>query len=55
MLFSFFKKAYPNLNWSGDPEKLKIKTKDDAIEELNYRTEKHDHENILTSPKIDNE
>ena len=38
-----------------DPELLKIKTKDDEIDDLKYRTEKHDHENILMSLKIDNE
>ena len=34
---------------------LKIKTRDDAIKNLKYQTEKHDHENILKSLKIDNE
>ena len=34
---------------------LKIKTKDDEIKDLKYKTEKHDHENILKSLKIDNE
>ena len=38
-----------------DPELIKIKTKDDQIKELQYKTEKHDHENILKSLKIDNE
>ena len=45
--------TYPNLN--NDPELLKIKTKDDEIKDLKYETEKHDHENILKSLKIDNE
>ena len=45
--------AYPNLNY--DPELLKIKTKDDHLKELQYKTKKHDHENILKSLKIDNE
>ena len=45
--------TYPNLNI--DPELLKIKTKGDEIKELKYRSEKHDHENILKSLKIDNE
>ena len=40
---------------SNDPELLKIKTKDDEIKDLKYRTEKHGHENILKSPKIDND
>ena len=44
--------AYPNLN---EPELLKIKTRDDEMKELKYRSEKHDHENILKSLKIDNE
>ena len=45
--------TYPSLN--NDPELLKIKTKDDEIQDLKYRTEKQDHENILNSLKIDNE
>ena len=45
--------TYPNLNI--DPELLKIKTKDDEIKELKNETEKHDHENILKSLKIDKE
>ena len=45
--------TYPNLN--NEPELLKIKTRDDEIKSLKYQTEKHDHENILKSPKIDNE
>ena len=44
---------YPNLN--NDPELLKIKARDDEIKNLKYQTEKHDHENILKSLKIDNE
>ena len=31
------------------------KTKDDQLKELQYKTEKYDHENILKSLKIDNE
>ena len=46
--------TYPNLK-TDDVELLKIKTKDDQLKELQYRTEKHDHENILKSLKIDNE
>ena len=38
-----------------DPTLLTITTKDDEFEELKYKTEKHDHENILKSLKIDNE
>ena len=34
---------------------MKIKTKDYQLKELQYRTEKHDHENILKSLKADNE
>ena len=45
--------TYPNLN--NDPELLKIKTKDDQLKELHYKTEKHDHENILKSLKVDND
>ena len=44
---------YPDLK--NDVELLKIKTKDDQLNELQYKTEKHDHENILKSLKIDNE
>ena len=45
--------TYPDLK--NDVELLKIKTKDDQLKELQYRTEKHDHENILKSLKSDNE
>ena len=45
--------AYPNIN--GDPELVKIKTRDDEVKNLKYQTEKHDHENILKSLRIDNE
>ena len=38
-----------------DVELLKIKTKDDQLRELQYKTEKHDHENIIKSLKNDNE
>ena len=37
--------TYPNLNI--DPDLLKIKPKDDEIKDSRYKTEKHDHENIL--------
>ena len=43
----------PNLK--NDPELSKIKTKDDEIKDLKYRTEKNDHEIILKTLKIDNE
>ena len=46
--------GYPNLK-TDDVELLKIKTKDDQLKELQYKTEKHDHENILKSVKNDNE
>ena len=46
--------GYPNLK-TDDVEILKIKTKDDQLKELQYKTEKHDHENILKSLKNDNE
>ena len=45
--------TYPNLK--NEPELLKIKTLDDGIKNLKYQSEKHDHENILKSLKIDNE
>ena len=45
--------TYPSLN--NDPELLKIKTKDDQLKELHYKTEKHDFENILKSLKSDNQ
>ena len=44
-----------NPDLKNEPELLKIKTKDDQLKELQYRTEKHDHENILKSLKVDNE
>ena len=44
----------PNLK-SDDVDLLKIKTKDDQLKELQYKTEKHDHEDILKSLKSDNE
>ena len=34
---------------------MRIKTKDDQLKELQYKTERHDHENILKSLKSDNE
>ena len=46
--------TYPNLK-TDDVELLKIKTKDDQLKELQYKTEKHDFENILKSLKVDNE
>ena len=45
--------TYPDLK--NEPELLKIKTKDIQLKELQYKTEKHDHENILKSLKTDNE
>ena len=44
---------YPNLNI--EPENLKLKIRDDEFRNLKYQTQKHDHENILKSPKIENE
>ena len=44
--------TYPNLN--NEPELLKIKTRDDDFKNLKYQTEKHDHEKVLKSLKIDN-
>ena len=43
------------LDLKNEPELLKIKTRGDEIKNLKYQTEKHDHENILKSLKIDNE
>ena len=43
----------PNLK--NEPEILKTKTGDDEIKNLKYQTEKHDHENILKTLKIDKE
>ena len=45
--------AYPILTI--EPELLKMKTRDNEIKNLRYQTEKHDHEIILKSFKIDNE
>ena len=45
--------AYPNLN--NDPELLKMKTNVDQLKELQYKTEKHDHEKIIKSLRLDNE
>ena len=45
--------TYPKLNI--EPELLEIKTRDDEILNIKHQTEKHDHENILKSVKIDNE
>ena len=45
---------YPSLK-NDDVELLKIKTKVDQLKELQYKTEKHDFENILKSLKSDNE
>ena len=43
------------LNFNNDSKLLKIKTKDDQLKELQYKTEKHDNDNKLKSLKIDNE
>ena len=45
--------TYPDLK--NEPDLLKIKSRDDEIKNLKYQTEKHDHENILKSVKVDNE
>ena len=44
---------YPDLK--NEPELLKIKTRDDENKNLKYQTEKHDHEIILKSLKINND
>ena len=46
--------TYPNLNNINEPELIKIKTREDEIRNLKNQTEKHDHENIIKSLKIDN-
>ena len=46
--------GYPYLK-TDDVELKKMKTKDDELKELEYKTEKHDHENILKSLKTDKE
>ena len=45
--------TYPTLK--NEPDLLKLKTGDDEIKNLNYQKEKHDHENVLKSNKINNE
>ena len=45
--------TYPILN--NEPELLKIRTRDYEIKNLKYQTEKHDHEIILKSLKMDSE
>ena len=45
--------THPNIN--NEPELLKVETRDDAIKNLKYQTEKHDHENVMKTLKIDNE
>ena len=44
-----------DLSLNGDPEPLRKESKNDDIEELKFKTEKHDHESILNSLKIDKE
>ena len=44
-----------NTKLNRDPEILKIKLKDDEIEELEQKTEKHSFKNILKSLKTDEE
>ena len=45
--------SYPNLNI--DPELLKLKIKHDDNKDKKFKTEKHDHKNILKSLKVHNE
>ena len=45
--------TYPDLKI--ETELLKIKTRDDEIKNGKFQRERHDHENILKSLKIDNE
>ena len=44
--------TYPNID---EPELLQKKTRADEFKNLKYQTEKHDHETILNSLKVDNE
>ena len=45
--------TYTNLN--NERELLKTKTRDNEIEDLNFKTKKNDHENILKPLKMDND
>ena len=45
--------TYPDLK--NEPELVKIKTEAGQLKELQYKTEKHDFDNILKSLKRDNE
>ena len=48
------KMAYPNLK-NKDQSLLKIRTKDNEIEELKFKTEKHDHEKFSNFSTINND
>ena len=45
--------TYPDLK--NEPEFSKIRSRDDQLKELQYRSEKYDYENILKSLRSDNE
>ena len=45
--------AYPDK--INDPELFKIKTEDDEIKDKKCKTEKHDHESLLDSLKVDSD
>ena len=45
--------SYPNLG--SEPEKLNMKTRDDEIKDLKYKTEKRDYENMVKSLKNNND
>ena len=45
--------TYPKLN--NDPEMVRIKTRGEESKNLKNQTEKHDHKNISSSVKTDNE
>ena len=47
--------TFSELNKEVGVDLLKVTTKDDEIKELKYKTEKHGHENILKSLKIDSD
>ena len=50
-MLSVKKNTYPKMK-NEDPTLLKIRTKDDEIRELDYKTEKHDQEKISKSLKF---
>ena len=45
--------GYPDIK--NEPELLKLRTRGDEMKNLKYQTERHNHENILKSLKVDND